>query len=66
MTIIIYDFALELVTTVVDNKERAVGDFAEVWDGRNDNGDMVANGVYFYSVEIAGDGIYWGKVMVLN
>ena len=66
VTIRIYDFALDLVTTVVEGKERDSGDFAEVWNGRNDNGDMLANGVYFYSVELDGDGIYWGKIMILN
>ena len=66
VTIKVYDFAIDLVRTVVDGKQRPVGDFAEVWNGKNDFGDEVANGVYFYKVEIDGDGEYWGKVMIVN
>jgi hypothetical protein len=66
VTVRVYDFALYLVATIVESKSRPAGDFAEVWEGHNAIGDMVANGVYFYSVEIEGDGVYWGKVMVLN
>ncbi|MBN2411838.1 hypothetical protein JXQ31_09100 [candidate division KSB1 bacterium] len=67
VTIRIYDFAMDLVTTLVDGKIRYTdGDFNEVWNGRNDYGDMVANGVYFYSVEIDNDGTYWGKIMIVN
>ncbi|MDZ7725106.1 MAG: FlgD immunoglobulin-like domain containing protein [candidate division KSB1 bacterium] len=67
VTVKVYDFAMDLVTTVCDGKYRAGGgDYSEVWNGSNDYGDTVANGVYFYSVEISGDGAYWGKIMVVN
>ena len=67
VTVRIYDFAMDLVTTVCDNKFRnGPGDYNEVWNGKNDYGDDVANGVYFYSVHIDGDGTYWGKVLVVN
>lgn len=67
VTVKIFDFAMDLVTTVCDNKYRmGAGDYSEVWDGTNDYGDLVANGVYFYSVKIDGDGTYWGKIMVVN
>ncbi len=67
VTIKIYDYAMDLVTTVCENQFRpGPGDYNNVWDGRNDYGDEAANGVYFYSVEIDGDGIYWGKIMVVN
>jgi ligand-binding sensor domain-containing protein len=67
VTVKVYDFAMDLVTTVVEDKERpGPRDYAEVWNGRNDYGDQVANGVYFYSVELEGDGTYWGKVMIVN
>jgi len=35
------------------------------WDGRDSDGSMVANGVYFYKIN-AGGYTWWGKVMVLN
>ncbi len=67
VTIRIFDFAMDLVTTIVENKYVAdKGDYNEMWTGRNDYGDSVANGVYFYSVEIENDGTYWGKIMVVN
>ena len=67
VTVKIYDFAMDLVTTAAENKYcPAAGDYSEVWNGRNDYGDYVANGVYFYSVAIAGDGTYWGKIMIVN
>ncbi len=67
VSIKVFDFAMDLVTTVVDGKSvPGPGDFSEVWNGRNDYGDAVANGVYFYSVQLEGDGTYWGKVMIVN
>ncbi len=35
------------------------------WDGRDDDGALVANGVYFYKIT-ANTQSYWGKVMVLD
>lgn len=66
ITIKVYDFALDHVRTLVTAKPRFVGDFHEVWDGKNDRNEQVANGVYFYSVEIANDGTHWGKIIVLD
>lgn len=66
VTVKIYDFALDLVKVVTENKSRPAGDFHEVWDGKNERFEQVANGVYHYSVEIANDGTYWGKIIVLD
>ena len=67
MTVRVYDFGMNLVRTVVEEKDRfGSGDYAEVWDGRNDVGDMVANGVYFYKITLTGKTPLWGKVMVVN
>lgn len=66
VTIKIYDFAMDLVTTLIQGEPRGIGDYNDAWDGKNDKGDMVANGVYFYSVELEGDGTHWGKIMILN
>jgi ligand-binding sensor domain-containing protein len=63
----VFDFAMDLVAEVVSQKERPVpGQYAEVWNGRNNRGDIVANGVYFYRLELEGEGAFWGKVMVLD
>ena len=67
VTVKVYDFGMNLVKTVVDNKIRAfAGDYAELWDGRNELGRIVANGVYFYKITLGGKSPFWGKVMVLN
>jgi len=62
----VYDFGMNLVTTVAEGMVRSPGDYAEVWNGRNDVGDMVANGVYFYQISMRGRDPLWGKVMVVN
>jgi asparagine synthase (glutamine-hydrolysing) len=67
VTIKVFDFAMDLVAEIVSNKSRSLpGNYAEIWNGKNYRGDLVANGVYFYRVELAGDGVLWGKVMVLD
>ena len=35
------------------------------WDGKNDNGNNVASGVYFFRAEVDGD-VNWGKIVVVN
>jgi hypothetical protein len=58
---------MELVAEVVTQKERlTAGQYDEIWNGRTRRGDVVANGVYFYRLELAGEGTFWGKVMVLD
>jgi len=67
VTVKVFDFAMELVAEVVSQKERPVaGQFAEIWNGRNTRGEIVANGVYFYRIDLTGEGTFWGKVMVLD
>jgi flagellar hook assembly protein FlgD len=67
VTVKVFDFAMELVATVIDGEYRTgPAECAELWNGRNDYGDLVANGAYFYSLEIEGDGTYWGKVLIIN
>lgn len=67
VTLKIYDYAMEHVATVVDAVPRPGNrDLYEIWDGRASNGRLVANGVYFYRLELAGDGVYWGKLVVLK
>ncbi len=67
VTIKVFDFAMELVAEIVSGKPRhSSGNYFEIWDGKNSRGEVVHNGVYFYRVELAGDGVHWGKVMVLD
>jgi ligand-binding sensor domain-containing protein len=67
VTIRVYDFAMRLVAEIVAGKSRpANGSFFEAWNGRNARNEIVANGVYFYSVQLEGDGVYWNKFMVID
>ena len=67
VTVLVYDFGMNLVKTVVEERMRShPGDYAEVWDGKNEIGEMVANGVYFYKISVEGEEPLWGKVMVVN
>lgn len=50
VSIKVYTFSGELVKTLVDG-EKLPGEWKATWDGTNEDGDKVAGGVYFYSVE---------------
>jgi len=70
VTIKVYDFAMNLVATVIDNqprepRETSDQDDDDRWDMRNENGDIVAAGTYFFVIEKADGGKEWGKLMVL-
>ncbi len=68
VTITIYDFANNVVKTVVDGVDRIAAtqyDDVDTWDGTNSNGEKVAAGVYFYRLESSSGEEYWGKFMVI-
>ena len=67
VTIAIYDFASRPVRILLDAEpRRGQENHKEPWDGLDDDGDPVANGVYFYRLE-TGDGQQaFGKVVVLD
>ena len=70
VTIKVYDFAMNLVKTVIDNEPRAPRETSDqedddTWNLRNDNGDIVAAGVYFFVIETSSGHKDWGKIMVL-
>jgi hypothetical protein len=60
----IFDFSMTKVTEPVSGVIRQAGELYEVWDGRK-NGEIVANGTYFYRIKKAG-GEVWGKVVILD
>lgn len=64
----IYDINLEPVKTVVSALYRRGGVESDdiVWDGTNDDGDLVANGIYYYRVELDSGDDLWGKVVVIK
>lgn len=67
VTIKIFDFGMNLVKDLVADKFREGNvDAYEVWNGRGNDGRIVANGVYFYRLEREGEKPVWGKIVVLD
>ncbi|HMS64813.1 MAG TPA: hypothetical protein PKD83_06100 [Ignavibacteria bacterium] len=67
ITIKIFDFGMNPVRTVIQNATRLGTDVLYTsWDGKNDNGYIAANGVYFYRVEFDNEDPVWGKVILLQ
>jgi ligand-binding sensor domain-containing protein len=67
ITIRIFDYAMQPVRTLVQKATRQSGqEYDEIWDGKNDRQSYVANGVYFYRVEVNDQSPIWGKILVLK
>ncbi|MDA3861901.1 MAG: hypothetical protein PF445_11825 [Melioribacteraceae bacterium] len=67
VTIRIMNFGMELVRTLIQNTQRGTGEQLEFWDGRDELGSTVTNGVYFYRIDsdVLGEPLF-GKIMVLK
>ncbi|MCK5127081.1 MAG: hypothetical protein KAR42_12580 [candidate division Zixibacteria bacterium] len=66
ITIEVYDFAMNLVKTVVVNKYRPGGeDYFESWDGYNEDGDVVATGMYFFKITYSTGPVRWGRLAII-
>lgn len=66
VTLRIFDFGMNLVKTVLQNVERASNtEIIDIWNGRDENNNIVPNGVYFYRIDIGTSDIFYGKIMVL-
>jgi len=66
VTVKIYDFAMNLVRVVAENKYRAGGaDYFESWDGYNGRGDMVATGFYYFKVSYSTGHERWGRLAII-
>jgi len=67
VTIRIFDFAMAPVKTLLRGATRTGSvEHDEIWDGRDDLGRRVSNGVYFYRVELEDTDPQWGKIFVLQ
>lgn len=67
VTIRIFDFGMNPVRVLIQNAARTIPDVTwTAWDGRRDDGMQVANGVYFYRIEVDKDMTFWGKILVLQ
>ena len=60
----VYDISGRVLRLLVD-KPQPAGRFSVTWDGRNDRGDALASGVYFYEVAV-GDFRQARKLVVLK
>jgi len=76
VTIRIFDFDMNLTRTVIQNTERGnqihnidktgqVDGIIDYWDGRDEFGNIVPNGVYFYRIDFDQSEPVFGKIMVL-
>ncbi|MGD9900080.1 MAG: hypothetical protein AB7T22_13225 [Calditrichaceae bacterium] len=64
----VYNFAMEEVVTIRDNQSYIStndSDRSTKWDGRDNDGEIVASGVYFFRAKIGGK-VSWGKLVVIN
>lgn len=67
VTLEVFDFGMHRVRTLLRDAPRSgPQERDELWDGRDDAGSLVVNGVYFYRVTVNGRDPVWGKVMVLQ
>ncbi len=66
VSIKIYDIANQLVKTMQVGARAALTELFMPWDGRNDKGEIVANGVYFYVIVSSSGERAVGKVAVLR
>ncbi len=62
----IFDFAMDLITTIDGGSWPANADCAIAWNCRDDDDHLLANGVYFYQLDLEGDGKYWGKIVIID
>lgn len=67
ITIKIFDFGMNPVRTVIQNATRTgTEELFTQWDGKDENGGRVANGVYFYRIQVDNENDTWGKILVIQ
>ena len=78
VTIRIFDFGMNYVRTIIQNASRGnpvheidgnnsdVNGVMDNWDGKDERGNIVPNGVYFYRIEVGSDNPVYGKILVLQ
>jgi hypothetical protein len=66
VTLRIYNFDMQIVKTILQNAPRNSGDNIEIWNGRDENGNIVSNGVYFYIINRGNSDKIFGKIMVIQ
>ncbi|MBI4846882.1 MAG: gliding motility-associated C-terminal domain-containing protein [Candidatus Omnitrophica bacterium] len=57
LTFKVFDDAGRLARTLIDKQQRQPGLNSEIWDGKDDNGENLPDGVYHFIVEETVDGV---------
>lgn len=66
VTIRIMDFGMNLVRTLIQNANRPSSDNnIEVWNGKDEYGNIVPNGIYFYRIDTDDGEPSFGKILVI-
>ncbi|MEW6194697.1 MAG: hypothetical protein AB1521_06060 [Bacteroidota bacterium] len=66
ITIRIMDFGMNLVKTLIQNANRPMSESnIEIWDGRDEFGKIVPNGIYFYRIDFESGDPAFGKILVI-
>ncbi len=68
VTIRIFDFGFNYLKTILQNvnRNKDLESSPEFWDGKDDNGNIVPNGVYFYRINIGDQDPIFGKILVIQ
>lgn len=68
VTIRVFNFNMDYIKTIIQNapRNRTLDGPPEFWDGTDENGNLLPNGVYFYFVEIDDNEPIFGKIIYLQ
>ena len=66
VTIRIFDFGMNYVKTIIQNKMIQSNSQISAWDGTADNGKIVPNGVYFYRIDRGSLNPIFGKIILIQ
>ncbi|MGB5849958.1 MAG: hypothetical protein WBH40_15830 [Ignavibacteriaceae bacterium] len=68
VTIRIYDFGMNYIRTLIQNapRHKDLEGAPDFWDGNDDAGNIVPNGVYLYRIDVDSDAPLFGKIIVMR
>ena len=74
VTIRIFNFSMQIVKTIIENTNRgnpthvidSPSGTIDYWDGTDQAGNIVPNGVYFYRVDVGSQKPVYGKILVIQ
>ncbi len=69
VTIRIFNFSMHYIRTIIQNAQRNFSSDStpiDTWDGKDQNGNIVPNGVYFYRVDAGSNSPVYGKILVVQ